>query len=249
MAYQHESYQEKLPTKALRLYVDCFWSSIVPAHSEPVTRRILPDGCIDFIFDLSPSNSGEGILVGTMTKPLLFQATTSVCLVAIRFRPSGAAPFLRFAADEVTDLQCELPREWQVARLADRLRDETTLSGRIHQLESALLMRLTDASPVDKRIQVAISMIEQGHRRIGAIANEIDTSRQHLNRLFRQHVGVGAKCFGRVVRLQQLLAHVKAAKQLNWSLAALDVGYYDQAHMVAECRSLTGLTPTELAAR
>ncbi|QDT98057.1 DUF6597 domain-containing transcriptional factor [Gimesia aquarii] len=249
MDYIQERYKEQLPAKALRPYVDCFWSSLAPAHIAPVTRRILPDGCIDFIFDLSPSSSCEGKVVGTMTRPLLFQITDSVCLVAVRFRPGGAVPFLNFAADEVTDLQCELPREWRMTRLADRLRNETTLSGRIHQLESALLDRLAETLPVDKRVQIAVSMIEQGHKRIGAIANEVGTSRQHLNRLFRQHVGVGAKCFGRIVRLQQLLAHVETAKQANWSFAALNVGYYDQAHMVTECRSLTGLTPTELAAR
>lgn len=187
--------------------------------------------------------------MGTMTRPLLFQTTTSVCFVAVRFRPGGAVPFLNIAADEVTDLQGELPNEWRSARLSDRLRDEATISGRIHQLESALLKRLVGAMPIDRRVQIAVSMIEQGQKRIEAIAYEVGISRQHLNRLFRQHVGIGAKLFGRVIRLQNLVAHIEAVENPNWSLAALNFGYYDQAHMVSECRSLTGQTPSELAAR
>lgn len=184
-----------------------------------------------------------------MTKPLLFKTTTQVCFVAVRFRPGGAVPFLNSAADEFTDLQGELPRQWRMTRLSDRLRDETSMSGRIHQLESSLLQHLSESVPVDKRVQFAVSMIEQGQNRVESIAYELGISRQHLNRLFRQHVGVGAKFFGRVVRLQQLLALVETVEQPNWSLAALDVGYCDQAHMVAECRSLTGQTPLEIAAR
>lgn len=249
MTNPHESYQETLPTKALRPYVDCFWTSVAPGKSAPDTHRVLPDGCIDFVFDLSSSSCGEGKVVGTMTRPLLFQTTSSVCLVAVRFRPGGAVPFLGFAADEVTDSQCELPLHWRMIGLSDRLREEPTISGKRRRLESSLLKHLASIMPVDKRVQTAVSMIEQGQNRIGAIANDLGMSRQHLNRLFRQHVGVGAKCFGRVVRLQQLLAKVQIEKQVNWSLAALNVGYYDQAHMVTEVRELTGLTPTELRAR
>jgi AraC-like DNA-binding protein len=35
----------------------------------------------------------------------------------------------------------------------------------------------------------------------------------------------------------------------DWSELALDCGYFDQSHLIRECRSLSGFTPTELAAR
>ncbi|MCP4784921.1 MAG: AraC family transcriptional regulator [Fuerstiella sp.] len=72
-------------------------------------------------------------------------------------------------------------------------------------------------------------------------------SRQHLARLFRRHVGISTRMFARVIRMQSLRERVGRSNPVDWSAAALDSGYYDQAHMIAEYRSLTGLTPCELA--
>jgi hypothetical protein len=33
--------------------------------------------------------------------------------------------------------------------------------------------------------------------------------------------------------------------QVDWATLALDCGYYDQAHLIAEFKEFTGLTPTE----
>jgi AraC-like DNA-binding protein len=71
-------------------------------------------------------------------------------------------------------------------------------------------------------------------------------TRQHLARRFSQLVGVSPKTFARVVRLGRVIERVRAMPAggaINWSALALDVGYYDQAHLVDEFRELTGVTP------
>ena len=221
----------------------------MPACAAPMTRRILPDGCIDFIFDFSPGRTPEGKIVGTMTRPLLFQASGLVHMVAVRFQPGGAIPFLGFAANDVTDLQCELPAPWRALRLTDRIYDEPTLSGKIRLLESSLCEHLAVATPLERRVQAAVTMIRNRQDHIEMIAGKMGLSRQHLTRLFRQHVGVGPKVFARVIRLRSMLDGARQAVPPNWAAISLGAGYYDQAHMVNECRDLTGLTPTELAAR
>jgi AraC-like DNA-binding protein len=35
----------------------------------------------------------------------------------------------------------------------------------------------------------------------------------------------------------------------DWTGLAQDCGYFDQSHLIRECRSMSGFTPTELAAR
>ncbi len=241
----HEIYREYTPHKVLRPYVACYWTRVA-THS-PLVHRVLPDGCIDIIFDLSLERFSEGMIVGTMTRPLLFQPDGSIHMVAVRFRPGGAVPFLRCAAEEITDSQFELSSAWEDAFcLAERIREQTHTERQIQQLESALLTRLANTPPVDCRVQKAVSIFQGQRRSVETVAAVVDVSRQHLSRLFRRHVGVGPKCFGRVVRMQRLLALVKKVHRTNWSTAALDAGYYDQAHMISESRSLTGLTPTEL---
>jgi AraC-like DNA-binding protein len=60
-------------------------------------------------------------------------------------------------------------------------------------------------------------------------------------------VGVSPKTFARVVRLTRVVERVRsvaAGESINWSALALELGYYDQAHLVDEFRELTGVTPT-----
>jgi AraC-like DNA-binding protein len=243
-----ESYREYAPTKVLRPYVACYWTRVAP-HS-PLVHRVLPDGCIDIVFDLSLQRFSEGMIVGTMTRPLLFQPDGPIHMVAVRFRPGGAVPFLRFAAEEINDSQLELSSTWEdTLCLADRIREEIHIEQQIQQLESALLTRLENTPPLDCRVQEAVSIFQVQRQNVETVAAVVGVSRQHLSRLFRRHVGVGPKCFGRVVRMQRLLTLVKTVNEINWSMASLDAGYYDQAHMISECRSLTGMTPTELFQR
>lgn len=242
-----ERYREYDPTPALRPYVACYWTSTAPAAS--ASHRVLPDGCIDILFDLSGDKYSDATVIGTMTRPLLFETSGPVEMVAARFRPGGAVPFLRLSAHEITDSHAQLTDVWQTDHLAERIREEVDNPRRVRQLESALLARLADSGELDPRIQAAVSCLEEPGRSVEGAAATVDVSRQHLGRLFRRHVGVSPKQFARVSRMQRLRARVRCLTRPDWPALALHAGYYDQAHMIAECRALTGVTPTELAKR
>ncbi len=59
-------------------------------------------------------------------------------------------------------------------------------------------------------------------------------SRQHLARVFKRHVGVSPKLFFRLCRFRSPLQLSGTARHLRWADFALDCGYADQAHMIAE---------------
>ncbi len=242
-----ERYREYDPTPALRPYVACYWTSTAPAVC--ASHRVLPDGCIDILFDLTGEQYLDATVVGTMTRPLLFETSGPVEIVAVRFRPGGAVPFLRLPAHEITDSHAQLTDVWQTDHLAERIREEVDNTRRVRQLESALLARLADSGELDPRIQAAVSCLEEPGRSVEGAAATVDVSRQHLVRLFKRHVGVSPKQFARVSRMQRLRSQVRRLARLDWPAVALTAGYYDQAHMIAECRALAGATPTELLKR
>jgi len=93
MASVPERYREYTPIAALRPYVACYWTSTAPGG--PSARRILPDGCIDILFNLLDGRYTEGSIIGAMTTPHFFQTNDPVHLVAVRFRQ--AEPFLSCA--------------------------------------------------------------------------------------------------------------------------------------------------------
>jgi hypothetical protein len=79
------AYRELAPHAALRDRVECYWI----AAGDRDARDVLPDGCVDFLFDAAAGAAGAR-LVGAMTRPLAVPAGSSD-LVAVRFRPGGAA--------------------------------------------------------------------------------------------------------------------------------------------------------------
>jgi AraC-like DNA-binding protein len=59
-------------------------------------------------------------------------------------------------------------------------------------------------------------------------------------------VGLPPKRFSRVVRFQRVLRRVEGCP--DWAQLAIELGYFDQAHLIREFRTLFGCTPGEAVA-
>ena len=243
-------YRELLPHPALRPYVDRFWSRTAgaldgaPEPEAESTARILPDGCIDILIDVS---TGAARVVGTMTRAVVYRGGASD-LCAVRFRPGGATPFLRVPALELTDRVVpadELGASWLEplgAGCAAGHRNPST-SGVLAELEARLLARLGSVVQ-DPRVRYATSRLLQGNApSIEALARELGQSRQQLGRTFRHELGLSPKELSRVARLQRAVDRLQAAPSEGLAVAAVALGYYDQAHMTRDFQALAGLTP------
>lgn len=81
---------------------------------------------------------------------------------------------------------------------------------------------------------------------VSEVAAALGVSERHLRRVFRDTVGVGPKTFARLERFRGALDAARAHDAPSWAAIALDAGYYDQAHLIAEFRSIAGVTPQAL---
>lgn len=221
-------YIEIDPPPPLRPWIECFWTR--SERAQPGGQyRILPDGCADFVFDLT---AGSAIAVGTMTRPLVIDGSASPqSFLGVRFRPGRAAAFLRIPLAELTDARVSLRDVW---------RDAPEVAG-VATLEAALLRRL--APDRDARVDAAIARIASTNARIEDVARDVGISRQHLARQFRHHVGVSPKTFARVMRFRRLIDALPREQDVDWASLAAGHGYYDQSHLIDEFRELAGTTP------
>lgn len=231
-------YVEIAPSAALRPWVECFWTRNDDAPSRE--HRVLPDGCADLIFDLRAGKSG---VVGTMTKPLFLPESGRLDCVGVRFRPGRAAAFLRMPLAEITDARVPLRTIWK--GWSDGILERRTEL--LAMLETELLRRLDPDR--DRRVDGAVEQIvaSAGNVRIDALAREVGISRQHLARQFLHHVGVSPKTFARVMRFRALTDHLPTSDvdwaDVDWAGKALEHGFYDQSHLIADFRELAGTTP------
>jgi len=245
-------YLEHLPPADLQAWVQCLWTMEI-AVAVPWTHRVLPDGCIDILFDVSARNIGDSYVVGMMTRPLLVARNEPSHITAVRFRPGGAVAFFREPLHRLTDVRVELRELWtRPEPLLERLAAAAPRQ-RIEVLVAELRRRLAQQLPRGHAgCRIALRRLahepETGVRELCA---EVGVSRQALARAFRDHVGVPPKTLARVLRLQRaldLLARRGAGGPPPWAELAATAGYYDQSHLIAEWKSLVGLTPREYLA-
>lgn len=174
-------------------------------------------------------------------------------MAGVYFHPAQASPFTHVPACELTDRIVALEDLWGAAgsELATELSDATTEAARIDRLESALLDRIGKERGLTVALDVpglaAWVLRRRGRLTVQCLADAAGVSRQHLTRVFREGVGVTPKLYCRLARFQAGLAYAGRGKNVDWAQVAVEMGYADQSHMIAEFREFSSLTPQTLA--
>jgi AraC-like DNA-binding protein len=96
--------------------------------------------------------------------------------------------------------------------------------------------RIVDAAAADLELHSA-----------DELARRFDMSLRALQRLFSEYVGVGPKWVINRYRMHEAVARVQAGQPVSWASLAQDLGYFDQAHFIADFRRLVGKTPGDYA--
>jgi len=92
----------------------------------------------------------------------------------------------------------------------------------------------------------ALSIIYQslGGERVVSIADKVGWSSRHLNRQFIEHTGLSTKAFSQIIRAQSLCKQLYL-KPTNSMKVSMELGYYDQSHLIKEFKKYFKLTPSE----
>lgn len=244
-------YREHPPHAALVPYVACYWSLRGRlAEADAHERAVVPDACMDILFNLAPEVPGSAAsqVVGTMTRPLPVRRAGALDLLGVRFRAGGAVPFLYLSAREVTDDALALEDVWgsDADALTDRLRQIPDTAGRIRVLDEALRARAEEAGArADEAVLAATRLAERagGTVDVDALARTTGLGRRQLERRFLAVVGIPPKTACRVLRFQAALARLHAPVPASLSRVALEAGYHDQAHFTRDFKAFAGVTP------
>ncbi|WP_022661678.1 AraC family transcriptional regulator [Paucidesulfovibrio longus] len=255
-------YRQFLPAAPLRAHVLCFWCVHAPPLAlGPRRIRVLPDGCMDVIFNfgdrMAPEGSSvgqpEAFVVGASMRPGVVEMNGRTDIVGFRLRPGSAFPLLGTPCSELSDAVG--PVEMLGAGLATLLRAHASSqpdpARRVRVMERLLLERLSLLAEPDPLVRQALhhlgreAALDKGIVPSDSPAEALGVGRRRLERLFARHVGVGPAAFRRTLRLHRALTLLRRPGN-PLADAAHAAGFCDQPHMNREIKTLTGLSPLAL---
>jgi AraC-like DNA-binding protein len=251
-------YVEARPGPALTPFIECLWMASDRIRRSPrESQRILPDGCPELIVHLADRFSRlrggrwvpqpQAFLAGTLTHPWVVRAGRRVRTLGIRFRPGATPRVLPVRMDRATDLETSLARlvgPGRSTRLVADLRAARTTKASFDAAEGWLVEGLKGETrdSVSHRSVKAI-LKARGQIRIAEVAERCGATARQLERAFARDLGIRPKLFARIVRLNAFLERLGEAERDRTVDLALDAGYFDQAHLLLDFRSLTGRPP------
>ncbi|WP_224372874.1 helix-turn-helix domain-containing protein [Hyalangium versicolor] len=232
-------------TSSLPRFVENIRAAVPITGREYLVER-LPDGRTTLVFRvLEGERKGDVCVAGPRTRALFKNATGVVRAVLLQFKPGWSTPLLGVTANALTDQIIPLEDVWgrSGADLFLELLATRNLPEVIDRLSHAIALRTQQTfEPASARLaRRAVRLIEGGEVRVESVAERLGVTARHLRRAFMENVGIGPKDFARTVRLQRAVRMAETSK--DWGRIAVDAGYYDQAHLIADFRELVGLTP------
>jgi AraC-like DNA-binding protein len=206
------------------------------ARAGAVTR-ILPDGCLDLIWDGS-----QLVVAGPDSRARLHAPSEAARYTALRFSGGLGPALIGIPADELRDVTLALDQLWPQRRA--RAMTERVAVGPAAALDGWLVEESSrcELDPLGPRI---LEMARAGTT-VPDMAAHVGLSPRQLHRRCLTLFGYGPRHLVRVLRLERALAGARGGSPL--ASVAYDCGFADQAHFARDVRDLTGVTATRLLA-
>lgn len=214
----------------------------------PYTQKTLPYPCVNLVFDL-----GKTAVFGVVTGAFDYTLHGTGKVLGLRFKPGGfygllGAP-VRSITDKTVSLQAALGLDGNQAELA-----VLTCNDDQSMVDAATALLLPLLTPVDQQlIQIqqwlALLQTNTDMQRVEQFAKHIGVNIRTLQQMFVDYIGVSPKWILRRYRLHDLAFCLAEGTQPDLAQLAVDLGYFDQAHLSKDFKKLIGCTPASYRAQ
>jgi AraC-like DNA-binding protein len=217
----------------------------------PVVRREVPGGRIVLVISFGPPLEVDGRSYGSFVAGLHETAAITEHAgvshgVQAYLTPLGAERLFRMPMGELANGGADLADLLDDAdELAERLHETPGWPARLALLEAYIERRVAEAPRAPREIEWSWQRLlrTDGAVPVAELAEEVGWSRRHLAARFREHVGLPPKALARILRFERAAERLRGGADL--ADAALDSGYYDQAHFNRDFKAFAGVTPTQ----
>ncbi len=252
-------YQVREPAPPLNRLVESLWYA---RGTVPYTReRIAPTGSTVAVFVLGdaivqtpergePVETDQGFIVGPHDQPVWNEPTGETFAVGIVATSVGCRALFDLAPAPLRGTVGELGTTWpEGLGLREQLVSAADPVAMLELIDDWLQTRAVPEEPNFDRCERAVALlVENPVRPIPEVAEEVEVSHAHLDRIFGTTIGLTPRTLARLLRLRRLLERLDVREQADWASLAHEYGWYDQAHFIRDFKRHTGVTPTQYVA-
>lgn len=247
----------KTPRPPLDRWISKLWE--LDGGCPPARERELPRGDISLIVNLEGHHAivdatdarrehvfKDAWVTGLQERAFLTASGGRAWLCGARLTVEGAYRLFGVAPHELANTIVDLDAlHGAGARtLVDAVRNAPSAERRLTLLGTYITERAVRSCKWDAAVEWALERITstRGCVSVLSLAREIGWSREHLYRRFVNQVGLAPKTCARLARFHATLLALEQQSDDNLAAAAQRLGYFDQAHLAREFRTIAGTT-------
>lgn len=190
------------------------------------------------------------VVVGRQTQRKIdLLATGDVLTFTIHFQPTGFYRLFHIPLPELTNLTPNAADVigGDIRVLYERLQEAPSPQAKVSLAESYLLKKMRSVQSYHP-VQTAAAAIQnhRGQVSVAALATACNLGLRQFERVFAEAVGVQPKQYCRIVRFAHVLELKNKGPHRSWTEVAYEAGYFDQMHLIRDCKAFADETPSAL---
>lgn len=185
-------------------------------------------------------------LIGPRSKGFFINHQNRHTTFILRFHALTLNSLLPFPAVELRDRGIDL----------QEVIDNKTIDRSLEKLEQRDFNGLLEVllqlySPEKKATPLMAAFLRNtsnsiGNFKVGQLASQLGISTRYLRKVCDQHLGLSPKAIQKIQRFSNSLLHKHFTPDIGPAQIAVQAGYYDQSHMIAEYQEFLARTPGQI---
>jgi len=237
-------HSRRSPSPELSLWIAHYWMIRWDLRGcEPHYGESLPHPNVHLVFGESAATI-HGVQTNKFERTLEGRSQ----VFGVKFRPGGFRPLFNGPISELTDRS--VPAAEILGHDIEKL-GAVVLSpiGEEQKIEAANKYFRQHLSRPNETIGQASNLVERilNEPDIKTVDNLVELTgvgKRSLQRIFNEYVGVSPKWVIRRYRLHELIEQLNSGDKLDWAQLALELGYFDQAHLINDFKVFIGESPS-----
>ncbi|WP_120429753.1 helix-turn-helix domain-containing protein [Acinetobacter baylyi] len=205
---------------------------------------VIPDGCIDIIFECDPVKPTARVCGSTLDMQNV-PMQPNINYFGVRFLPGIIPEFIQASAENL--LNNSINFNDIVANSADLI-EQIATQNEIEQQIYLFLQRFSNQLKrnysVTTEFIIKTILNDNEDLKLKLLEEKTGYCTRHIQRVFKHEVGISIKAFSCIMRFQSAIHALTSQTRTRLSDLTYDLGYNDQAHLHKEFKKFINMSPS-----